>query len=112
MIITTEKLNAAKAGVDKLIEQGQVLFGDITETTQDRERLLQEIELNKQTISHLSEEILELEARLGDALARLESISTTAQLDAYASVPRNGRAGALGVAALEKLAATRTNGQN
>jgi chromosome segregation ATPase len=101
-VITMERLTTAQNLVDKLVEQGRLLFGDISETAQDRARLEAELEKTNGLVDRLTvearelqdrvkqyehannrlvEELNTLESRFVDASARLESISHTARLD-------------------------------
>src|SRR3954466_9221662 len=103
-MITPEKLASTKAAIDKLIAHGKALFEDITETTNDRARLLKEAEDREKTIERLNQENAELEQRnnrmaedaikleseLTDASARLEAIYETINTRPPSNPARNG----------------------
>jgi chromosome segregation ATPase len=101
-VITVERLTTAQTFVTKLVEQSKLLFDDIAETAQDRARMAGELEQSNDTIdrmrvearelrdqvtqyeqvnNRLLEELNQLESKLADATARLESICHTARLD-------------------------------
>jgi len=66
MMITIERLANTQHIVNELVEQGQKLCADIVETAQDRARLVEEAEQNKQTIEKLIEELEQANARNRD----------------------------------------------
>jgi len=65
-MITVDKLAGAKILIDKLTEQGHLLYADIAETAQDRARLMQEAEEREQAIDKLNGEIADLQQRNRD----------------------------------------------
>jgi len=130
-IITTERLNSAQGLVTKLMEQGQLLYEDIAETAKDRARLSKELEERDGVINRLTQELQETRARmrafedgnnklledatrmdslLADAHARLDAISKTARHGTPAAKgDGHDAAGKAGVAALQRLTASRAS---
>jgi chromosome segregation ATPase len=124
-VITAERLTAANGLVNNLIERGQALFADISETAHDHARLQKELGESQDandrltvevrdlrakvkdyedSNSRLIEELNTLESRLEDATARLESISQTARLDGPSSRSDEPTPAAIaGLNALRKL---------
>jgi chromosome segregation ATPase len=126
-VITVERLATAQAFVTKLVEQTKLLFDDIEETARDRERLAAELEHSNSLVGRMTvearelndrikqsehannrliDELNQLDSKLADATARLESISQTARLDG----PPNRSdeptpAATAGLAALKQLSA-------
>jgi chromosome segregation ATPase len=134
-VITIDRLSTAQDIVTKLMEQGQLLFTDIADTAKDRARLAKEVEQRDGVIERLTTELQDTRARcrgfeercnkliddatrmdsmLADAHARLDAIMRTARPDLEPPKRPDGNdpAGAAGVAALKRLAATSRPRQN
>jgi chromosome segregation ATPase len=134
-VITIDRLSTAQDIVTKLMEQGQLLFTDIADTAKDRARLAKEVEQRDGVIERLTTELQDTRARmrafeernnkliddatrtdsmLADAHARLDAIMRTARPDLEPPKRTDGNdpAGAAGVAALKRLAATSRPRQN
>jgi hypothetical protein len=79
-IITVEKLDAVNASVDKLIDQGKMLFGDITETVQDRARLLKHVEYLERTVIEERDRIAEMQERIDTLQATVDSVRATVDI--------------------------------
>lgn len=79
-IITSERLAAAQDIINKMVEQTEVLFDDITETTKDRERLLRLVDQAERDLADSHERIRQQQARIDDLEAMLDSVRATVEV--------------------------------